>query len=385
MAQNLYFVGLVGLVASTACFSPDSGLGQDNDGLTTTGIDSNTDGSTTGTESAETHAPSSSGQDEATTTPATESGVATATGPTATGSGGDTTAGSTSGAAAPTIVEVTPANDATGIFDDTTILVQFSEPMDAASTQAAYQSADIPAAMVTFAWNAARDELTIAPNVPLEYAEGSNPAETAPLEYSFTLTTAAESEQGLGLATPATFSFATLRRLSASFEDDPMLSGRVRDLGGATLIGGSYVVGDTNSNDVGRGFVSFDVSSLAAGPKIVESATFYARWSQTVGNPFIDLGAVVYQHVAYDTFDAALFDVPGIGSAQGIFATVAETEATEDVAAIVETVLGDDATYQSRVQFRMRWVFSESDNDGQSDGIVLIASDSALTLTYLAP
>ncbi len=257
--------------------------------------------------------------------------------------------------------------------------------MDKAATQAGYQSVDLPAAAVTFEWNAAGDELTITPNAPLAYAEGTDPGSTEALSYSFTLTTAAESEQGEALPEDTEVSFSTLRRLSQDFEDDPLLSGRVRDLGGATLLGGSYLLGDASNNDVGRGFVSFDVSLLAEGPVTVETANFHARWSQQIGNPFIDLGAVVYQHVAYDTFDNALFDTPGIGAADGLFGTALEDEVDRDVTSVVETVLSDAATYEQRVQFRMLWFFSETDGDGQNDGVTLIASDLGLELTYLAP
>ncbi len=297
--------------------------------------------------------------------------------------GGDETTGAS--VDAPSILDISPADGALGVHADATITVQFSEPMDQAATQAAYQSADLPAAAVTFDWNAAGDTMTITPNTPLDYAEGTSPATTDALTYTFTISTAAESELGEGLPDDTDVSFSTLRRLSQSFEDDPNLSGRVRDLAGATLLGGSYLLGDNANNDVARGFVTFDVSSLADGAVEVEQATLHARWSQQIGNPFIDLGAVLYQHVQYDTFDDALFDVPGIGSAAGLFGTAAEDEVDRDVTDIAQAVLDDDATYEQRVQFRMLWFISETDGDSSSDGVTLIASDLGLALTYLAP
>lgn len=300
-------------------------------------------------------------------------------------SGGDTDGSTGEPATVPMIVEMTPADGDIGVHADSPIVVQFSEAMDKAATQAAYQSADLPAAAVTFGWNEAGDALTITPNAPLDYADSDDPDGNDALTYSFTLTTAAESELGEALPDDATTTFATLRRLSQDFADDPLLSGRVRDLGGAALIAGSYHLGDTTTGDVGRGFISFDVSTLADGPITVQSANFHARFSTVNGNPFVDLGAVVYQHVAYDTFNDALFDTPGIGSASGLFATAQQQEVDRDVADIVETVLNDEATYGQRVQLRTLWVFSESDGDSVSDGVTYIATDSALELTYLAP
>ncbi|MEM6295357.1 MAG: Ig-like domain-containing protein [Myxococcota bacterium] len=302
-------------------------------------------------------------------------------------SGDQTSGDQTSGTPGdiPSILDISPADGEAGVYADSTITIQFSEPMDQAATQAAYQSADLPAAAVTFDWNAAGDTLTITPNAPLDYAEGTSPASTDALPYTFTISTAAESELGEGLPDDTEVTFTTLRRLSESFEDDPNLSGRVRDLAGATLLAGSYLLGDNTNNDVARGFVTFDIASIADGAVEIEDATLHARWSQQVGNPFVDLGAVLYQHVQYDAFNDALFDVPGIGSAAGLFGTAAEDEVDRDVTDIAQAVLDDDATYEQRVQFRMLWFISETDGDSSSDGVTLIASDLGLALTYLAP
>jgi uncharacterized protein YceK len=50
----------------------------------------------------------------------------------------------------PTVVSISPPNGAKGVKDDENIIITFSEKMDKAATQAAYQSADLPASEVTF-------------------------------------------------------------------------------------------------------------------------------------------------------------------------------------------------------------------------------------------
>lgn len=286
---------------------------------------------------------------------------------------------------APSIVEVLPEDGAIGVSAGDPIVVRFSEPMDQAATQAAYQSADIPAASVTFSWNGDGDELTITPNQPLAYAEGTSANTTDPLSYTFTISSAGESEAGVSLEENTEASFSTLRRLSLSFSQDTDLSGRVRDLGGSALVSGSYSLGDNTINDTGRGFVTFDVSSLPEGPVTVEDGNLHARFSSIQGNPFIDLGVVVYQHITYDTFNDALFDVDPLGTASGLFGTMNDDEVDRDVTDIAATAVGDPATFGDRVQFRFRWVFSETDNDGQTDGMTFIAGDLALDLQVLVP
>jgi hypothetical protein len=297
-------------------------------------------------------------------------------------SGQDETSG---GVEAPSIIEVLPEDGAVGVASDAPLVVRFSKPMDQAATQAAYQSVDIPAARVTFSWNDAGDELTITPNSPLAYAEGSSDATTDPLSYSFTISNTGESEAGIALEMDTDVTFSTLRRLSLSYDQDVSLSGRVRDLGGSTLVAGSYLLGDNSVNDPARGFVSFDVSSLPEGPVTVEAANLHARFNGIIGNPFADLGAVVYQHVAYDSFDDALFDADVLGTADGLFGTANDDEVDRDVTDIAAAVVEDPDAFDDRVQFRFRWVFNESDNDGQSDGVTVIGSDSRLDLQVLVP
>lgn len=227
--------------------------------------------------------------------------------------------------------------------------------------------------------------MTIVPNDPLEYAEGTSATTTDALSYTFTISSAGESEEGVSLEDDTEASFSTLRRLSLSYSQDTELSGRVRDLGGSSLLAGSYSLGDNNINDTARAFVTFDLSALPEGPVTVEDGNLHARFSTVQGNPFVDLGAVVYQHISYDTFNDALFDVDSLGAASGLFSTINDDEVDRDVTNIAATAVEDPETFGQRVQFRFRWVFDETDDDGQSDSVTLTAGDLGLELQVLVP
>jgi len=383
------------LLLAPGCYSVDDPAMSAEDGSTGEVADPSGDEAPTptGNDDAETSGQGTTGGDDSTGGAGSTGGDETTGGNDTTGGEGDSRGAESSGgegettsaADAPTILEVIPEDGAVGVAGDEPILIRFSEPMDKAATQAAYQSADIPAGGVTFSWNGVGDELTITPNDPLEYAEGTSAVTTDALSYTFTISSAGESEDGVSLDNDTESSFSTLRRLSLSYAQDTNLSGRIRDLGGAALIGGTYSLGDNTINDPGRGFVTFDVSNLPEGPVTVEDGNLHARFSVVQGNPFIDLGVVVFQHVSYDTFNDALFDAETLGAASGLFGTINDDEVDRDVTDIAATAVEEPDTFGERVQFRFRWVFSETDNDGQTDGVTMIAGDLGLDLQVLVP
>ena len=120
---------------------------------------------------------------------------------------------------APSIVSITPASGATGVAKSANIVVTFSEKMNQAATQLAYQSSDLPASGVTFNWNAAGTAMTIDPNVDLLYTSTGK-------TYTFGLTTTATDIAGNAL--PATSSFKTFRQITTSITSTPALDGWVR-------------------------------------------------------------------------------------------------------------------------------------------------------------
>lgn len=84
---------------------------------------------------------------------------------------------------APTIASISPDRMDEGVYEDEAIVIQFSEAMDKAQTQAAFQSADIPG--VTFSWNASGDSGQAANawyRCGLSFELSSIPAEMAVLQ-----------------------------------------------------------------------------------------------------------------------------------------------------------------------------------------------------------
>ena len=133
---------------------------------------------------------------------------------------------------APSIVSISPANGATGVARTANIVVTFSEKMNQAATQAAYESTDLVRANVTFSWNAAGTVLTINPVTDLSYTSFGK-------TYLFALTSKATDVAGNALPTTVS-NFRTFRQLTTSIESTAALDGVVRSSGGMNTIGSFY-------------------------------------------------------------------------------------------------------------------------------------------------
>lgn len=327
---------------------------------------------------------STGAQDDSTIT---DPGVETSGSSTGSSSGADEASGDVTGAPTdtgsaigPTLVEVTPADGATGVASDAVIVLRFSEPMDMASVQQAYQSAAIPAAAVTFEWNAAGDELTVTPNEPLPYAQGDDPNTVAASVFAYTITSVAESADGVSLESPVDVSFTTLRRIAHHLERDEALSTQMRNDG---FQGIQPYIGDfTLDEGTRRYLLSFDLSSV---PDIdtLEEADLHAAWTSVLGDPWISMGGVLYRQVSYDTIGPATFDGPTHTSNYALFANQ-NNFVTVDVSSELQSVLDDPGTFDNRLQFRLRWAI-ENNFDMDHDGLYVDEDLLELDLLYLTP
>jgi hypothetical protein len=374
----------LGLTALVGCYDP----GADADDPTDADSSGTTD-PTDPTDATDPTNPSSTTQTPSTTDPTTDDSDSESSGepdPTDASESSDAESSDDGGDStgepdAPTVVETEPADGATGVRNDAAIVVRFSAAMDQAATQAAYQSASIPAADVTFAWNDAGDELTITPLEPLEYAVGGDPTLLAAMAYDFVITTTAETVEGVALENDVPVSFTTLRRLEQALERDTDLSGNVGEFQGPL---GTTFFGDRSTNEAVRFAVTFDLTALAADVAEVEAAMFNATWSGQSGNPWAGLGGgTEFQHVVFADLDEA-FDAAAIGSAYELFGGIGDTDVSRDAAWALDVALADLAAHEDRLQLRARWLL-DTDNDGVIDSVTIVPADLELHVTYLAP
>ena len=294
---------------------------------------------------------------------------------------GDTTA--------PTIVSVTPGNGEIGVTKDVKIVVTFSEAMNKATTELAYQSSDMPA--VSFAWSDGDTKLTIDPTGDLAYSVGGT-------LYSFKLTSTATDLAGNAL-TEVTSTFRTLRELTRTFESVAVLDGDVRSDGVVNAAAcGNICVGDSAlvDNAQYKGFLSFNLTPLATdgltSSSRITSAVFSAYQMAVDGAPYTDLilgsQRLLVAHVNYGpSLTAPDFNTP-ILSNEGNLAEDADVEwKAESVVASVRDDWDNRAARDNRSQY-MLYFAKSTDGDGIAD--IAYFSESGvnkpeLTVKFLVP
>lgn len=282
---------------------------------------------------------------------------------------------------APSISATVPAAGEAGVIADTAIVVTFSEPMDAASVEAAYSSEDLPPESVAFSWNAAATELTIAPAAPFEYAAGvgTDPSVVEAKTYAVTIGTGAMDEAGNPLAAPLALEFATKRRMLASFPYDNNMT---RVLRNTTLLSAANQmwVGDNSQTETYRSYLTFDLATLPAGAE-VEAAEFSGTQTAPSGTPYT-LGGVMADHVVYpamiDAGTAPALSTPGAFSADTSLSVRRLT-----VTAEVQDDVANRAARNHRSQFRLRFG-TATDGDNVTDTAVFTKSSFSMLVMYLA-
>jgi hypothetical protein len=160
----------------------------------------------------------------------------------------------------PHIVSVSPENGAVAVAADARIVIEFSQPMDAASTLSAWQSDSLPRDSVAFAWNDAGTVLTVTPQQPLEYAHAAlsdaERLELAAKGYAYTLTGAATDRAGHAMA-EITVTFSTLREIAHTLHNVPELTG---------------IVVDPQAPALATGFLTVDLAPLPPNIRFLERA-----------------------------------------------------------------------------------------------------------------
>jgi hypothetical protein len=290
----------------------------------------------------------------------------------------------------PVVVSVSPEDGASGVRNDTPIVITFSEPMARASTEAAYQSEAIPSGSVSFEWSEGDTVLSIVPNTPPAYGSGPDPEQVEARRVSFFISASAESAAGSTLPRPYEFSYALLRQVELS-----VFAVQNRDLSGSFRSNDTYGAGQCARDQVNmcvgdvrvsgeseqyRGFISFELGEL---PEAVTElrAALNLEITGMSGNPFGNLGGLVLEHLSFEAIGTDAF---GAGALEELGLIASDGGAGTLISADVSSALFDDEGAASLNQYRLRFE-DETDGDNNSDAILSAWDTQRLDVTYLLP
>jgi hypothetical protein len=208
-------------------------------------------------------------------------------------------------------VAISPGSNEDGVRADAKLVISFSEPMDAAATEMAFISPDLPAH--TFGWDASGRVLTVAPSVPLEYAAGADRS-SPPRRYSFTIATGAADRAGNRLVAASTVAFTTLRRFVLSIGPDDSMSGYIGengDVGNGDGFIYANCAGMTYPSEF-KAFLSFDISGLPDDIEAIDGADLTLTAIVLDPAQVFPTAPLEVAEVQFSTFDSTTFTVmPG--------------------------------------------------------------------------
>jgi hypothetical protein len=284
----------------------------------------------------------------------------------------------------PSVTMTTPSLDQTGVLTDAVIEVSFSEPMDKASVQAAWQSPELPANAVTFAWDDAGTVLTVTPNDPLVIAEIDgleDPAEA----YSFSINSAATDLAGNGLEPELSSSFTTARRWPTTVGRNAILTNYVGSNGEVALNLLVLQVGDDAQNIGWRSFVTYNLDSLPEDMIELETASVHLVDWTVFGAPFKfneGVGMLQLADVEFDAIQSVTYNLEPI---ETIVTNMLRAFAPEKVEVdVTDAVLADLAAERAHSQFRLSMT-NATNNNGVADYIRIQEANLLLEVTVLVP
>ncbi len=308
-------------------------------------------------------------------------------------------AGSALNGELPSVVSVMPADRATGARRDTSIVIRFAQPMNTEATEAAYQSSELPADTLSFAWNDDFSTLTVTPRVALDYAAGTADADGravfAAKTYHYGFDGSARDKTGQVLPAVA-FAFSTLRQVSLTLSADPQRTGNWTDgegegihncqRGAKAPYQPTVCVGDDANNVRYTGFLSFNLSALPTTISSFSSARLQAN-AVAYGAPEA-LGGNHLEHVAFEQLgEAALHSAP-LAALGPFYSGPSLQNAThlvlnEDLTSAVQDDYANRSARAEHSSYRLG--FAKIAADGSWDDLELPTNAIRLALTYLQP
>lgn len=287
---------------------------------------------------------------------------------------------------APRIEAVSPADQAVGVPSDSPIVVAFSESMDTAQVELAFESDDIDPSRASFVWSEGDRVLTITPGEPLQYARGPKSEAPQPRSYAYQFSAIARDLAGNRME-PRAFSFLTLRAVTLGIapESDDARTGNWTSAGvfgtGSCGEGNARICmgdGALLSDAQYKAFASFDLAPLERDAPVLEAELTVGELS-TLGQPFGALGELRFEEVEFSTIgDAAFRDARG--------RTVAPLQSTT---ALLEPIEVLDTVARKLAEggpAQFRWSFAiGTDGDALADLVIMEQSSFELTVTQLIP
>jgi hypothetical protein len=143
---------------------------------------------------------------------------------------------------------------------------------------------------------------------------------------------------------------------------------------GLAVVNGTILAGDTSSNYLARGYMSFDISSLSG--ETVTAATLDLSACAQMHDPFSSLAGIWVGEVQYALpLDQSDYDISGTG----IQLLNALPSSPIDVKSYVQTRVTEG---KSRFQIRLHPAAGSSDGNGQADYMTCSATGPKLSITY---
>ena len=219
-------------------------------------------------------------------------------------SGTDPTDPGVTDTTAPTLASSAPAHGAMGVAADTTLTLQFSEPMDTESVEDQLDTTELGA--VGLSWNLANDALTITPDLALDVATGPIDGFVEASSYRVIVGDDARDVAGNPLGDTVEVEFRVERELWARIPAVDRLSRTITPSELVFAVEDPLVIGDDADNEGWRATMTFELAGLPGDPSEVVDAFLTTEQlpEERSGAPFDGLGTLTLDHVVFTELDS---------------------------------------------------------------------------------